>query len=290
MATATSRDGTRIGFERVGEGPTLVLVDAAGGFRGFGPMGPLAEHLADRFTVVTYDRRGRGESGDTPPYAVEREVEDLAAVIGATGGPAFVHGFSSGAALALLGAAAGLPIAMLSLLEPPVTLDRPAGEDEARADTPRGDAPEDDGARHEGPEGNAPGDGSREDGDLAAEIDALVAAGRRADAVEHFHRSIGVPAEIVAGLRQAPFFPALEGIAHTLAYDSRMTSAVSAATLRSVAVPALVINSSSSDDRLRGWAADVAAVLPRGRHLTLPGEWHGVSEKVLAPALAGFLA
>ncbi|MEU4834287.1 alpha/beta fold hydrolase [Streptosporangium sp. NPDC023615] len=276
MATVTSRDGTRIGFESVGAGPALVLVDAAGGFRGFGPMGPLAAHLADRFTVVTYDRRGRGESGDTSPYAVEREVEDLAAVIEASGGPAFVHGFSSGAALGALGAAAGLPITMLSLLEPPVTLDRPEGEG---------------GARHEGARGNEPrADGAREDGDLAAEIDELVAAGRRADAVEHFHRSIGVPDEIVAGLRQAPFFPALEGIAHTLAYDSRMTSAVSAATLRSVTVPTLVINSSASDDRLRGWAADVAGALPRGRHLTLPGEWHGVPEETLAPALAGFFA
>ncbi|MFI6506388.1 alpha/beta fold hydrolase [Streptosporangium sp. NPDC050855] len=298
MATATSRDGTRIGFERTGAGPALVLVDAAGGFRGFGPMGPLAERLADGFTVVTYDRRGRGESGDTPPYAVEREVEDLAAVIEAAGEPAFVHGFSSGAALGLLGAAAGLPITMLSLLEPPITLDRPSREDGAGGDAdgsheeePQGSGPEGGGSHEEESHGSGPRkDGAQGEGDLAAEIDELVASGRRADAVEHFHRSIGVPDEIVAGLRQAPFFPALEGIAHTLAYDSRMTSAVSAATLRSVTVPTLVINSSSSDERLRGWAADVAAALPRGRHLTLPGEWHGVSEKVLAPALAGFFA
>nr|BFE85932.1 hypothetical protein GCM10020093_085330 [Planobispora longispora] len=134
-------------------------------------MGSLAERLADRFTAVTYDRRGRGESGDTPPYAVEREIEDLAAVIEASGGRAFVHGFSSGAVLGLLGAAAGLPISMLSLLEPPIILDQPPQDDE---------------------------------GDLAAEIDELVAAGRRADAVEHFHRSIGVPEEITAGMRQAP--------------------------------------------------------------------------------------
>ncbi|MFB9882278.1 alpha/beta fold hydrolase [Planobispora siamensis] len=239
----------------MGTGPTLVLVDAAGGFRGFGPMGSLAQHLADRFTVVTYDRRGRGESGDTPPYAVEREVEDLAAVIEANGGRAFVHGFSSGAVLALLGAAAGLPIPMLSLLEPPIVLDRSQQDDQ---------------------------------GDLAAEIDELVAAGRRAEAVEHFHRSIGVPEEITAGLRQASFFPMLEGIAHTLAYDSRITPAVSRDTLRSVTVPALVVNSEASDDRLRGWAEEVAAALPQGRHLALKGDWHGVPDEVLAPALADF--
>nr|WP_203890682.1 alpha/beta hydrolase [Planobispora longispora] len=251
----TSRDGTRIAFEKAGAGPVLVLVDAAGGFRGFGPMGSLAERLADRFTAVTYDRRGRGESGDTPPYAVEREIEDLAAVIEASGGRAFVHGFSSGAVLGLLGAAAGLPISMLSLLEPPIILDQPPQDDE---------------------------------GDLAAEIDELVAAGRRADAVEHFHRSIGVPEEITAGMRQAPFFPMLEGIAHTLAYDSRITPAVSRDTLRSVTVPALVVNSESSDDRLRGWAEGVAAALPRGRHLALKGDWHGVPDDVLVPALADF--
>ncbi|MBE3016181.1 alpha/beta fold hydrolase [Microbispora sp. NEAU-D428] len=253
MATVTSRDGTRIGFEQVGTGPSLVLVDAAGGFRGFGPMSSLAGRLAGKFTVVTYDRRGRGESGDTPPYAVEREVEDLAAVIEAAGGAAFVHGFSSGAALALLGAAAGLPISMLSLLEPPIALDQPPQE-----------------------------------GDLAAEIDELVAAGRRADAVEHFHTSIGVPPEITAGMRQAPFFPMLEGVAHTLAYDSRITPAVSLATLQSVIVPTLVVNSEASDDRLRGWAEDVATALPRGCHLTLKGEWHGVSNDELASALADF--
>ncbi|WP_196469030.1 alpha/beta fold hydrolase [Planomonospora sp. ID91781] len=256
MTTVTSHDGTRIALEQVGAGPTLVMVDAAGGFRGFGPMGPLAERLVDRFTVVTYDRRGRGESGDTPPYAVRREIEDLAAVIEASGGSAFVHGFSSGAVLGLLAAAAGVPISMLSLLEPPIDLDRSSQE---------GDQ-----------------------GDLAAEIDELVTAGRRADAVEHFHRSIGVPEEMTAGMRQAPFFPMLEGIAHTLAYDSRMTSALSHDALRFVTVPALVISSESSDDRLRGWAEGAAAALPRGRHLALKGDWHGVPDDVLAPALVGF--
>ncbi|WP_283138872.1 alpha/beta fold hydrolase [Rhizohabitans arisaemae] len=254
MATVTSRDGTRIGFERVGAGPTLILVDAASGFRGFGPMAVLAGYLADGFTVVTYDRRGRGESGDTLPYAVEREVEDLGALIEANGGSAFVHGFSSGASLALLGAAAGLPIERLTLLEPPIVLDQPPQED-----------------------------------DLAAEIDELIAAGRRADAVVHFNTCIGVPAEMIEGMREAPYFPLLEGIAHTLAYDCRITPAVTRSVLESVTVPALVVNSESSDDRLRTWAAQAAAALPQGRHLTLKGEWHGVPNETLAPALIDFL-
>ncbi|GII93427.1 alpha/beta fold hydrolase [Sinosporangium siamense] len=253
MAAVTSRDGTHIAFERVGTGPTLILVDAAGGFRRNGPMPSLAEHLAGSFTVVTYDRRGRGESGDTLPYAVDREVEDLASLIGANGGAAFVHGFSSGAALALLGAAARLPISALSLLEPPIVLDQPPHDD-----------------------------------DLAAEIEALVTAGRRADAVEHFSVSIGVPAEIIKGMRQAPFFPLMESVAHTLAYDCRITPAVTRATLTSVTAPSLVISSEASDDRLRGWAQAVAAALPEGHHLALKGEWHGVPNETLAPALTDF--
>ena len=90
-------DGTSIAYEQVGTGPALVLVDAACGYRGFGPMGALAAVLASSFTVLTYDRRGRGESTDTLPYAVEREVEDLHALVEAAGGSAFIHGFSSGA-------------------------------------------------------------------------------------------------------------------------------------------------------------------------------------------------
>src|SRR5918996_3561530 len=122
-STVRSEDGTSIAYERIGTGPPLVIVDAALGFRGFGPMGELAGLLAGDFMVVTYDRRGRGESTDTPPYAVEREVEDLAALIAAAGGSAFVYGFSSGAVLGLHAAARGLPITKLALLEPPLGVD-----------------------------------------------------------------------------------------------------------------------------------------------------------------------
>src|ERR1700752_2671894 len=115
--TVTSKDGTMIAYSQVGQGPTLILVDGALCYRQFGPSQDLAAKLASHFTVITYDRRGRGESGDTRPYAVEREVEDLDALIQAAGGSAFVVGISSGAALALEAANRGLAITKLALYE-----------------------------------------------------------------------------------------------------------------------------------------------------------------------------
>ncbi|GAA0971475.1 alpha/beta hydrolase [Acrocarpospora macrocephala] len=252
MATVQSKDGTTIGYDQVGQGPALVLVDAAGGFRGFGPMGALAAELASSFTVVTYDRRGRGESTDTLPYAIEREVEDLGAVIAAVGGPAFVEGFSSGSVLALYAAGQGLPITKVAMLEPPLDLDGPP------------------------------------DTTLAAELTELVTAGRRGDAVLHFHASIGVPEEITAGMRHAPFWPELEKLAHTLVYDTTITSTLTTDQVRAITVPTLVVNSEETDDRLRGWATHVATTLPNGEHRQLKGEWHGVTPEVLAPVLTEF--
>jgi pimeloyl-ACP methyl ester carboxylesterase len=255
VRSVRSADGTSIAFEQVGSGRPIVLVDAAAGFRGFGPMGPLATALASEFAVLTYDRRGRGESTDTRPYAVEREVEDLQALIDAAGGSASVYGFSSGAVLALRAAADGLAIDKLALMEPPLELDE--------------DAPP--------------------DTDLGAEVAELVSAGRRGDAVEHFNRSIGVPEEMIAGLRQAPFWPALEALAHTLVYDTVITSSsLPAERLPAIATPTLVLASAGSDERLLGWARGVAEALPNGSMRMLEGEWHGVPVEDLAPILAGF--
>jgi pimeloyl-ACP methyl ester carboxylesterase len=250
-----SADGTSIAFERTGAGPTIVLVDAAGCFRGFGPTAPLVPALAADFTVVSYDRRGRGESTDTLPYAVDREVEDLQAVINAAGGSVFVYGFSSGAVLVLYAAARGLPARRLVLMEPPVS-DQP------------------------------PADGS----DLRAEITSLVEAGRRADAVEHFNTSIGVPAEMIAGMRQSRWWPAMEALAHTLVYDLTITPAVTTKDLVEVVTPTLVIDSEGSDQRLRTWARDTAAALPHGTHRSLPGVWHGANVADLATAIREFCA
>src|SRR5437879_4691813 len=119
MNTVTSRDGTRIAYDKRGSGPALILVDGAFCYRAFGPMPKLAELLSDRFTVYNYDRRGRGDSSDTKPYAVAREVEDLAALFEAAGGSAFLYGISSGAALALRAAGNGLAVRKLAVYEPP---------------------------------------------------------------------------------------------------------------------------------------------------------------------------
>lgn len=253
--TVTSSDGTTIAYSRAGTGPALVLVDAASCFRGFGPTVPLAAELASHFTVYHYDRRGRGESTDTLPYAVEREIDDLRAVIDAAGGSAFVYGFSSGAVLALHAAASGLTIPKLALMEPPLEL---------------GDEP------------------SAEPDPLRTEVAELVAAGRRGDAVEHFNASIGVPAEMTAGMREAPFWPALEAHAHTLVYDLIVTSSLPAGRLSDIAVPTLVIDSEGSDSGLHEWAQGVAGALPNATHRSLPGEWHGVAPDVLATVIAEF--
>jgi pimeloyl-ACP methyl ester carboxylesterase len=253
VETARSADGTSIAFEGAGSGQPLILVDAALGFRGFGPMGELAAELAASFTVITYDRRGRGESTDTPPYGVEREVEDLQALVEAAGGSAFAYGFSSGAVLLLHAALAGIALPRLALLEPPLAL-----EDEP--------------------------DGS----DLGAEVAELVALGRRGDAVEHFNKSIGVPEEMLAGMRDAPFWPTLEQAAHTLVCDITITGSLPLDRASEINTPVLLLTSEGSDERLPTWGRWLRDTLPDASLRTLEGEWHGVAPEVLAPVLREF--
>jgi len=251
----TSPDGTVIALEFEGSGPPVVLVEPPLHYRRFSAFDGLAAELAERFTVYRYDRRGRGDSTDTAPYHQDREVEDLAAVIDHAGGRACVYGYSAGALLALRAAARLTSITRLAVLEPPLQ------DDESTEADP-----------------------------LTDELAALIAAGRGADAVEHFHRAIGVPDEYLAEMRDTPHWPSMVAVATTLVYDCAISDATTTTELRAVTVPTLVVDSAASTDNLSGWAAKVAALLPRASHRSLPGEWHTVADDVLAPVLVEHFA
>ncbi|MGW7284829.1 alpha/beta fold hydrolase [Streptomyces sp. NPDC054847] len=254
---AESADGTLIAYERRGSGPSLVLV--GGALRTAASDAPLAELLAPHFSVFTYDRRGRGASGDTAPYAVRREIEDLAAVIGAAGGRAAVHAISSGAALALRAAAAGVPITQISVYEPPFETDPAAAH------------------------------GTTEH---VGRMTALLADGRRGDALAAFLAATGTAEETVAGLRRLPVWSGMEALAHTLVYDHEVTGdgMVPTALLATVTARVMVVDGGASPTGTREAARAVATALPRGRHRTLTGQTHEVAPHVLAPTLVRFFA
>ena len=254
----TSADGTRIGFDRQGTGPAVVLI-SGGSVDRMSNVG-LAAALAGDGTILNYDRRGRGPSGDTQPYAIAREIEDLAAVIEAAGGSAGVYGSSSGAVLGLHAAAAGLPIAKLALWEPPFIVDdsrpRPAA-------------------------------------DTASVYRRLVAEGKRGEAVEYFMSTVvGLPDEFVAFAKTQPWWPAQEALAHTLAYDAEIMADYSLPTelIGRVSVPTLVVHGTSSFEFIGTAAAALTDALPDGRRETLDGQSHDVDPAVLAPVLARFFA
>lgn len=251
MNTTTSKDGTTIAFDQTGQGPPVVLLTGAFNDRTTGA--PLAAHLAPRFRVFSYDRRGRGASTEAGPYAVEREIEDVDAVIRAAGGSAAVFGYSSGAALALLAAAHGLPITKLALFETPPWLPR----------------------TH------------------ATTLAELIAAGRRGDAVEYFQgRVVGIPEPVVARLRLAPFRPALEAMAHTLVYDATLMAEgpLSPERLAKVGQPTLALAGGESPPLMREVAKTLAASLPHGRAETIAGATHDIVPALLGPVLERFLA
>ncbi|WP_434596922.1 alpha/beta fold hydrolase [Streptomyces sp. A5-4] len=258
MSKVISRDGTPIAFERRGEGAPLVLV--GGTFSTGSSEAPLAALLAPRFSVVTYDRRGRGASGDTCPYAVAREVEDLAALVDEERGPVSVYGMSSGAALALEAAASGVPMDRLALYEPPFTV----VDDQDRAAKAR----------------------------YSARLAALLSAGDHEGAVDLFMTLVGMPAEVRAQVRKAPMWPELVAMAHTLAHDDAVMGdgTVPVERLGSVRPPVLVVEGGASPQAMREAARRVAKSVRRGRHRTLTGQVHDVAPQVLAPVLREFFA
>ncbi len=259
--TTRSRDGTPIAFERSGSGPALILVDGAMCYRSFGPMPKLVPLLTSHFTVYAYDRRGRGESGDTKPYAVEREIEDIEALIREAGGLAYVYGISSGAALALEAAARGLPIQKLVLYEAPFIVD------DSRSPLPA---------------------------DYVTRLNANLASDRRGDAVKQFMRVVGVPGIFIALMRLMPAWKKLKAVAHTLAYDTAIVAdnqrgkPLPARRWASVSVPTLVADGGKSPTWMRNGMGSLSKVLPNAQYRTLPGQTHMLKPEAIAPVLVQF--
>jgi pimeloyl-ACP methyl ester carboxylesterase len=258
VSRARSKDGTEIAFERAGSGPPLILVDGALCSRNFGPMPKLAPLLALHFTVLSYDRRGRNESGATPPYSVAREVEDLEALIAEAGGSAFVYGVSSGAALALEAAARGAGIRKLALYEPPLGVDK-----------------------------------RQPPIDHVAALNERVAAGRRSDAVKYFMRDmVGIPAPFVLLMRLMPMWSKLAAVAHTLPFDAAIVGDDSLLKQRAakVAVPTLVMGGLKSPAVLREAVQAVGDAVPGCERRMLAGQTHNVAPQAIAPVLVEYFA
>ncbi len=252
METVQSADGTSIAVEQSGDGPAVVVVLGAFCDRSSGKS--LAAALAPGFTVFEYDRRGRGDSTDTPPYAIEREVEDLDAVIKAAGGSAYVYGHSSGACLGLEAAIRGLPITKLAAYEPPYA--SPSGGLNAWAES----------------------------------LAALIADGERSEAATRFLQGSGAPAEVIEQRKASPYWPRMEALAPTLPYDAWLCNdgIVPTERLASSQIPTLALAGGSSAPWALGSAEAIAAAVPGGEYLVLDGQDHNVTDAVLVPVLQEF--
>jgi len=264
MSKVTSKDGTVIAYEKKGSGPAVILVDGAIGYRSFSSSLHLAELLAPHFTVYAYDRRGRGESSDSRPFAVDREIEDIDALIQAAGGSACLYGISSGACLALEAAIKlGDKVKKIALYEPPY---------------------------------------NSEAGSLTAwkeyreRLKKLIAEDRRGEAIELFMRFVGTPEDMISGMHQAPVWPMLEAVAPTLEYDAAVMGEDRTAPLKRasrLAASALPMDGGANLTMMpfmHATATALAQAIPHGQQRTLEGQTHDVKLEVLAPVLVEFFS
>lgn len=260
MQKVISKDGTVIAYERIGKGPAIILVDGALQYRAFdqGTV-QLANLLKDHFTVIYYDRRGRGDSTDTQPYAVEREIEDIKALINILGGYTFVFGISSGAALALDAAVKlGNKVKKLAMYEAPY---------------------------------NSDGDARKAWMEYRRQLTELLNAGNTGDALALFMMLTGMPADQVPEMRKHPMWPMLEAVAHTLAYDAAILgedASVPAEKAAGISVPALIIAGEGSYPFMHITAKELASAAPNAQYTTLKGQTHEVAAEALAPLLIEF--
>lgn len=262
MSRVNSKDGTTIAFDKRGAGPAVILVDGAMGFRGLAFGNSLADLLSKQFTVYTYDRRGRGESTNSKPFAIDREIEDIEALIDQAGGSAYVYGISSGACLALE-AAIKLDgkIKKLAIYEPPYNSD-PASLPAWK--------------------------------EYRSQLARLVEARRNGEAVELFMHFVGTPAEMVEGMKHSPMWATLESVAPTLPYDAAETGddrSVPVQRVAKIKLPTLVMDGGANFQMLpfmHASAIALARAIPHAQQRTLEGQTHDVKAEVLAPVLVEF--
>jgi pimeloyl-ACP methyl ester carboxylesterase len=263
MNTVRSADGTTISYSRAGQGPPLILVDGALCSRSFGPMPKLAVQLAPHFTVYTYDRRGRGQSGDTGSYSPDREVEDLEALIERAGDTVYLHGTSSGAALALEAAKHIRSIVRLAVYEPPFIVD------DSRPPMPD---------------------------DYLSRLSPLVADHRPGDAVKMFMRFVGTPAIFTAAMPLTPVWPRLKSAAPTLPYDIAIIHdhqrgvPFTPGEWDGIKAPTLVAVGGKAPAWITNATRALADALPDATYRTLPGQSHMVKPQALAPVLTEFFS
>jgi pimeloyl-ACP methyl ester carboxylesterase len=263
MQTVISTDGTRIAYDRYGDGPAVILVNGALGYRKFKTIEQIATALSEHCTVINYDRRGRGDSGPAGPASVQHEVEDLAALIDTVGGRALLWGYSSGSAVALRAAAAGLPIEKLVLYETPFKTD---------------------------PTAKFPRD------DYASRLEPLIAADDRMGAAKHFLRNVGMPGPIVTVMSIAPMFKRFGANGHTLMFDylalgdhNMHGSPLRAEECSAVTCPTLVVYGAKTYPSLKHASRSLAEVLPNATLRELPGQKHAVKPNAIVPVLAEFV-
>jgi pimeloyl-ACP methyl ester carboxylesterase len=263
MPTVTSADGTTIAYETTGTGPALIVVDGAMCYRDFGPARGLAQALAADYTVYLYDRRGRGESGNTLPWTADREIDDLAALLQATGGRAYLFGCSSGAVLAADAANRLDGFTKIALYEPPFIVDdtHPAREETFVADT-----------------------------------EALIARDDRSGALKKFMKHVGMPGPMITVMSLTPPWRKLKAVAPTLPYDLSILGdtgrgvPLDPARWAGVTVPAIVLDGGKSPQYMRNAARALSEALPKSQYRTLAGQTHMFKAAVLAPAVKQFLA
>ena len=258
MTSVTSRDGTRIAFEKTGNGPALIIVNGALSHRRLYGDTALLRMLGEHFTTYTYDRRGRGESADVQPYAVEREIEDIEALISHAGGQAYLYGVSSGAALALQAAATlgATKVPKLALYEPPYGQDAKEFEQQKQ------------------------------------QVNEIIRTGKPGDAAAFFLSAIGTPPEALEGMKASPDWDAITKIDFTLAYDFEVMGSgmVPADIAGTIAVPTLVMDGERSMDFMHATADQLAKHIPSARRKTLTGQTHEARAEAVGPELIAFLS